>query len=63
MARLGSGGLGDADRDGGWDCDATLGFKCAVSGSCVISGMSLTVEGLSFIGLSGPVISPSVDVR
>jgi hypothetical protein len=63
VARLGSGGLGDVERDGGWDWDATLGFRCAASIISVDSGTSATVDRLSIMGLSGPVIAPSVDIR
>jgi len=63
VERLGSGGFGDVGRDSGWDNDVTASFDIVSSGLAVaVKGFS-KVDRVSTIGLSGPVISPSVDIR
>lgn len=63
VARLGSGGLGDAARDGGRDCDVTANFESVSSGFVPAAMTFSKVDLVSTIGLSGPVISPSVVTR
>jgi hypothetical protein len=63
VARLGSGGLGDVGRDSGWDSDVTASFDVASSGAGGPAKAFSNVDRLSTVGLSGPVMSPSVVIR
>jgi hypothetical protein len=63
VERLGSGGLGDVGRDSGWDSDVTASFDVVSSGAGVPAKAFSNVDRLSTVGLSGPVISPSVVIR
>ena len=63
VERLGSGGFGDVGRDSGWDNDVTASFDVVSSGLAVADKAFSKVDRVSTIGLSGPVVSPSVDIR
>jgi hypothetical protein len=63
VERLGSGGFGDVGRDSGWDSDVTASFDVVSSGAGIPAKAFSNVDRLSTVGLSGPVMSPSVVIR
>jgi hypothetical protein len=63
VERLGSGGLGDVGRDVICGCEVTASFDVVSSGAGLTIKTFSNADRVSTIGLSGPVMSPSVVIR